>query len=203
MKLKSRRPNQLMLGAAIVILVGSGSSLAYALAGSPSQPSPTTQPPPTPGPYAYLPPAKAAPFASQQAAQAAHPAATKPTSVPSYVAPTPVTHRVAGINNETRQGPFPAADFLVANFYQGPGGSNWYLVFAGTNGVYTGTNLNGTAGLRILSESPINQMTPVGSFPLPNDFGALRVTAFSGDVITVVDSHGQTRHFNLATLTYS
>lgn len=31
-------------------------------------------------------------------------------------------------------GPFPAADFRVANFYQGPGGSNWYLVYAGPPG---------------------------------------------------------------------
>jgi hypothetical protein len=107
----------------------------------------------------------------------------------------------AGINNAMHQGPFPATEFRVHNFYQGPVAGHWYLVFAGSRtDPATGAD---QAAIRILSLSPPGRLAHVGTFPAPAGMTNIRITAYAGTSLTIQADNGQLRTFNLQTLSYS
>lgn len=108
--------------------------------------------------------------------------------------------RSPGINNEMHQGPFPASEFRVSNFYQGPAGTQWYLVYAGA----TVTADGGTGGgaVRVISESATNTLTMVGTFNAPVAGGALHIVGYQASTLTLATDSGRTVRFALDTLQF-
>jgi len=128
---------------------------------------------------------------------------------PKPVAPVPPPHqpdpaRTAGIDNDMHQGPFPATEFTVRNFWQGPVGPAWMLVYAGATRDAAGTTVQGS--LRLYNE-PIDangdyHLVPIGTYAAPNGAGALTMTAATGDVLSLRTDGGSTLSFNLQTLQF-
>jgi hypothetical protein len=143
-----------------------------------------------------IPPDKAA-LAQREVSQASaqpHPdkkAGAAQAAAAAAAAPVTDAH-TAGINDEMHQGPFGSADFVVSNFYEGPVGGSWYLVYAGTT-------KSGQGGLRVMSETPAGVITLVGDYVLPKGMTSVRVTQFAGTVLTVQDVQGAMATFDLAT----
>jgi hypothetical protein len=107
--------------------------------------------------------------------------------------------RTAGVNDTMRQGPFPPGEFTVRNLYQGPVGTSWYLVYAGSTGSAAGTP---TGGVRVLAQSPDGSVRTLGTFTGPAGTPALRAESASGTVLTLAATDGQRLRFDLATLRY-
>lgn len=155
------------------------------------------------GPSAW-PPAKATMLAQeeQQMAQArAH-----PHPKPSYTPPLPQTPTVrqAGII-DTHQGPFPAAQFTVRNFWQGLVGKDWELVYAGAK-----VNSDGSMGpgALVLYNETINHLggfdlKVIGTYPAPNATTALTITAVNGNIMQLSTDTGNVLIFNLQTDQYN
>ena len=101
------------------------------------------------------------------------------------------------------QGPFLSSIFRVQNFYQGPVGSNWVLVYAGSK-----TNPNGSSGQGgvVLYTETINQqggfdLHPQGTF-LASDSTTLTTIAANGNLLTLRSTSGQVLTFDLLTHQY-
>jgi hypothetical protein len=110
--------------------------------------------------------------------------------------------REAGIS-EMHQGPFSGTVFAVRNFWQGPVGANWLLVYAGATRNADGSTAAGA--LRVYTEAP----TPDGGFSihLVGVFTAARgdaltISAANGTVLTLRSDMGATLTFNLATTSF-
>lgn len=170
----------------MVLLLGAGSALATS-------------------PTAGWPAAKAQLYQREQqemAAARAHPRPKPPmhSVIPSHQVDPP---RHAGID-DMRQGPFSALEFTVRNFWQGPIGSDWMLVYAGAK-----RGANGSAGggaLRLYNE-PINAngdytLQEIGTFAAPAGTGALKIIAVKGDTMQLSTGGGKTISFDLRTHRY-
>ena len=128
------------------------------------------------------------------AAARAHARAKPGVHVRPIPQPQPVRH--AGII-EMRQGPFPATEFTVRNFWQGPIGSDWLLVYAGAKRSPDGGV--DRAAVRVYSETPDLYVTLVGTFPVVNAIGAVRIAEASGDRIELQSDKGSKVGFDLLT----
>jgi hypothetical protein len=110
--------------------------------------------------------------------------------IPSAAPPT----RSPGIIN-MRQGPFPSTDFAVSNFWQGPIGSNWFLVYAGSDA-------SGAGALRIYTETPELAIAYVGTFVAPGQVTALSIVSIDGVDLHTLSANGEVKIFSLAHLAY-
>jgi len=129
-------------------------------------------------------------------------ASPKPTGTNQMPTAQPVPTRQAGIV-AMHQGPFLSSIFRVQNFYQGPVGSDWVLVYAGSK-----TNPDGSSGQGgvVLYTETINQQGgfdrhPLGTFLAPNST-ALTSTAANGNLLTLRSTSGQVLTFDLSTHQY-
>lgn len=191
---KGRRKRGAFIGAGALVAamgVGVGTGLAVAGDGASGQ---------------NHPPDKAALYQSeqQQNDQARQQYAANPSG--HYVPPPPhqaEPPRQPGIV-DLKAGPFAASDFRVSNFFQGPSGDNWYLVYSGGASEADGQ----TAGLRIYTE-PINpnegnRLTPVGIFlRAQSTESELTITSVHGSLIQLVANNGDAVTFDLSTDQYN
>ena len=129
-------------------------------------------------------------------------ASPKPTGTDQVPMTQPVPTRQAGIV-AMHQGPFLSSIFRVQNFFQGPVGSDWVLVYAGSK-----TNPDGSSGQGgvVLYTETINQqggfdLHPLGTFLAPNST-ALTTTAAKGNLLTLRSTSGQVLTFDLSTHQY-
>ncbi len=152
-----------------------------------------------------MPPAKAELYKKgiEQAFPAAH--ANKPNQATAQSAPgVPDIEvkgdRSAGIS-DLRQAPFSSSTFAVEDSYQGMVKGRWYVVYAGTVGGEGPTA--GQGGLRIMSADPgqNTNVADVGTFPAAGT-SSLKVSAFSGTMLTLTTNTSTTLTFDLATLAY-
>ncbi|HEX8731263.1 MAG TPA: hypothetical protein VF725_04295 [Ktedonobacterales bacterium] len=174
----------------LLIVIGSGAVLANG------------------NPFAKYPPAKAAILQREQNAIAtaqANAHATKPTHYtppPSAPAATPVTG-IEGLH----QGPFPACQFSVNNFWQGPVNGQWELVYAGTKNSNIATCSNGQGALAIYSEEMgrygDGPVTTIGTFTVPTSATSLTITGVNGGDMSVRTNTGATLTFDLHTNTFT
>ena len=88
----------------------------------------------------------------------------------------------------------------MQNSYSGVVKGRWTVAYAGTVGGDGPSAHQG--GLRILSSDPggNTNITDLGTFPVAGTT-SLKVTAYSGTVITLTADTGATLRFDLATLT--
>lgn len=136
------------------------------------------------------------------AAKAAAIAAGAP-AIPSFTPPT----RIEGIQ-KTNQGPFPASDFLVRDFWEAPIGQTWYLVYAGDRPDDPATVSAVSQGsLAVYTQGADPNTEPVfqGFYAAPASSGGgpLTITAASGDVLTVQSDGGQIYTFDVVTHAFS
>jgi hypothetical protein len=103
---------------------------------------------------------------------------------------------VAGIDTTMHFGPFSGAQFQVGDFYQGPSGSGWDLVYAGADG-------NGNSALAVYSEKADVSISQIGIYYLPGSSGILHVVSFSGTVLTIRERDQAVTTFDLATLHFA
>ena len=148
------------------------------------------------------PPAKAQIEEQQQQALAlaqAHPQPKRASSglIPASQAPP---RRQAGIL-AMRQGPFLPTTFLVRNFWQGPVGSDWFLVYAGATPGSTGGSPT-VGALRLYRETADLQLTEIGIFAASPSVGPLTITKASADVLDLRSDSGTILSFNLQTRQY-
>lgn len=137
--------------------------------------------------------------AKERAAALAGPRAAK--QVLNDLTPGAKPERQPGILN-IRQGPVPAAEFLVVNSWQGPvaSGPTWYVVWAGSTG--SNSAAPGSPGVILHLQQPTADGysftdTPVGILLDSNADGPLSIVAVSGLVITLTTTSGHSYHFNL------
>ncbi len=158
-------------------------------------------------PFAKYPPAKAAILQREQNAIATAQAHThtKPTNFtppPSAPAATPV----AGIA-DLHEGPFPACQFSVNNFWQGPVNGQWELVYAGTQNSNMATCSGGRGALAIYSEEMgkygDGPITTIGTFTVPTNATSLTITAVNGNDMTVRTNTGASLTFDMRTNTFT
>jgi hypothetical protein len=121
------------------------------------------------------------------------PKPTHPTPPP----PQPAPQRQAGIT-DMHEGPFPASEFIVRNFWEGPVGSNWELVYSGALMSPTAQN-PGPGALRIYTKT----VDYIGTYVAPNNQSPLTITAVNGTLMQLRTDTGQTLTFNLQTNQYS
>lgn len=150
------------------------------------------------------PPSKAWLQVQQQVEMAEAQAHARPKPTPHAPPLQPAPTRQAGIAN-MHQGPFPASQFVVRNFWQGPVGSEWYLVYAGAR-----VNPNGSAGqgaLVLYTEKPTSDggfdINSIGTYPAPHGDRALTITAVNGHSMQLRTDTGSTLVFDLQTKQYS
>ncbi|HLG76856.1 MAG TPA: hypothetical protein VKX46_10600, partial [Ktedonobacteraceae bacterium] len=133
----------------------------------------------------------------------AHP---RPKQPPSSQAPAAQSapQRQAGIV-AMHQGPFAASQFTVRNFWQGPVGPNWELVYSGAR-----KNADGSVGpgaLRVYTETPDAtggfKIDAVGTFVAPGNQSALLITSYNGTILQLRTDTGKTLSFNLLTNQYN
>lgn len=146
--------------------------------------------------------AQAEAFRAQQMVEARAHAAPK-LAHPSPPPPSSPQPRYAGIQ-DMHQGPFPPSDFVIRNFWQGPVGSDWILVYAGAPGNQglPGPDTTGQGALRLYTEAANYDSSYLGIFSAPSGDGPLTITAVSGDVLQLRTDSGQTLSFNLQTHQY-
>lgn len=139
----------------------------------------------------------------EMATARAHP---RPKSLSHANAPSPqaAPQRQAGIVG-MHQGPFPASRFTVRNFWQGPVGSSWELVYSGAR-----KNADGSLGpgaLRVYTETPDTaggfKIDAVGMFVAPGNQSALTITSYNGTILQLQTDAGKTLSFNLLTNQYN
>ena len=141
-------------------------------------------------PFAGYPPAKAALLRHEQEASATARALPHPTKNPSYTPPTspPQAPPVAGIEN-LHEGPFPACQLLVSDFWQGPVNGQWYLVYAGSASASIVTCDHSRGALAIYSEQVgrygDGPITNIGMFTAPSGVTSLTITAVTGHTMTL------------------
>lgn len=177
-------------------LIGSQSVLAAAPAPTPSS---ETLPPDYPAEK------KAGIVADQEmvaTAVAVH--ATKPAK-PQPPSPQPAPGLEAGIVNGVQQGPFSSAEFTIENWWKGPSGPGWLLVYAGaTKNVRNGTL--GQAALRLYTMTPNTlggfDLGYIGTFPASTTSGPLMITVVNGDVVRLRTKGWAIVTFNLLTHQY-
>jgi hypothetical protein len=149
------------------------------------------------------PPAKARLLAQEQqeiaTAQAKHRPKPTPHAPPAQPAPT----RVAGIAN-MHQGPFPSSQFSVENFWQGPVGSIWELVYSGTK-----ENMEGNGGIGALAiyNEAVNStggfdITHIGTYTVSSGARSLTIISVNGDIIQLRTDTGSILFFDLQTDAY-
>jgi hypothetical protein len=147
-------------------------------------------------PAGKLLPKAQADFAVQQTLAAARAHPRQKPGEGGRPAPQPRPARRAGII-EMRQGPFPATEFAVRNVWQGPIGSAWLLVYAGAKrGPGGGAD---QAAVRVYSETPDLHMTLVGTFPVANQVGSVRIAGANGHRIELQTDNGSRVAFDLLT----
>lgn len=164
-----------------IILLGAGPALAW--------------PPATDG----WPAAKARLYEEQQRALAQARLQPRPKRPAAGVPPAAQAppRRQAGIV-AMRQGPFPPSTFTVRDFWQGPVGSDWILVYAGAaRDSPLGAPARGA--LRLYSETAGLHLTEIGTFLAPTGTGPLTVTASNGVMLRLRTDDGATLWFNLET----
>jgi hypothetical protein len=118
---------------------------------------------------------------------------------------TPDPERHAGIDNDMHQGPFPAMEFAVRNFWQGPVGPNWVLVYAGAKlDVVDGRTRQGALRLYSATRNAygVFEERPLGTFLAPSGTGDLTITAANGGVLQLRTASGATLSFDLTTHQY-
>lgn len=103
------------------------------------------------------------------------------------------------------QGPFSATQFTVRNFWQGPLGPNWVLVYAGAQrGGASSAAVHGA--LRLYNEPTDSygdyHLRLIGTYLAPNNASALTITAVHADVLSLRTAAGITLSFNLQTHQY-
>ena len=145
--------------------------------------------------------AKAATLSAEAAARAHAPSPPKTPSSPPTSTPEPA--RTGGILNDFHQGPFPASDFRVNNFWSGPVSGRWLLLYAGGPHPRTDGGPVTQGGLRLYTE-PIdpntgNELTEVGQYLLPGARGSVTITATRGTTAILRDEVGHQLTFDLAT----
>jgi hypothetical protein len=102
----------------------------------------------------------------------------------------------SGILN-MHQGPFPATEFTVSNFWQGPVGANWLLVYAGAV-----RNPDGSvsAAVRLYSERLSSDggfdLSKLGTITLPKS-AVLTIENVTGNDLTLRAGDGSSAHFDL------
>jgi hypothetical protein len=128
------------------------------------------------------------------------PAAPGPVAAPGVPSVVVPDARRPGISS-LRQAPFGPEDFAVLNSYSALIKGRWYVAYAGT--AHAGPGSSGEGAVRVLSADATQNtdITDLGTFPVAGT-ASLKVTAYSGDTITLVSNTGATFNFNLATLTY-
>ena len=119
----------------------------------------------------------------------------KPTT-PQVPSPQPAPTLHAGIIN-MQQGPFGGSLFAMNNFWQGPVGSNWELVYAGAERNPDGSVKQGA--LKLYTKD----LTPIGTYPAPSGAGALTIIAVKGSLMQLRTDTGSTLVFNLQTNQYT
>lgn len=119
----------------------------------------------------------------------------KPTT-PQVPSPQSAPTLHAGIIN-MQQGPFGGSLFAVNNFWQGPVGSNWELVYAGAERNPDGSVKQGA--LKLYTKD----LTPIGTYPAPSGAGALTIIAVKGSLMQLRTDTGSTLVFNLQTNQYT
>jgi hypothetical protein len=102
------------------------------------------------------------------------------------------------------QGPFPASQFSVENFWQGPVGPNWELVYAGTK-----MNPNGNGGLGAIAvyTEAVNTLggfniTHVGTYSVSNGTRSLTIASVHGNIMQLLTNAGNILLFDLQTEKY-
>ena len=144
---------------------------------------------------------KAATLAAEAAARAHAP--RSPKTPPSPAAPTREPARSGGILNDFHQGPFPGSSFQVNNFWSGPVGGRWLLVYAG--GPHPGQDGGPVTqgGLRLFTQptdpNTGNDLTEVGQYLLPGAKGPVTITAVHGTTAHLRDEAGHQLTFDLVT----
>jgi hypothetical protein len=171
---------------------------------SPATAAATTSTAPTlPADY---PPEKATAEANEarEMATAQAVAPTKPTTPqppPASAESTPALQ--AGIDNETRQGPFSPSEFLVRNLWQGPVGDGWLLVYAGATKNVTLDGSVGLAGLRVYSVTPAEigsyDVRYIGTFLAPTLSSPLTIVDVSENRMHLRTDDGDVVSFDLRT----
>jgi len=156
------------------------------------------------GSLAGWPAAKAQEWQRLQQEMAAARAHARPKPAPQAPSHQPDSARHAGIDNDMHQGPFSATAFTVRNFWQGPVGLDWVLVYAGAK--REAANDTAQGALRLYNEPTdadgVYHLVPVGTYLAPNGDGALTVTAANGDVLQLRTEGGGVLSFNLQTRQY-
>jgi hypothetical protein len=127
----------------------------------------------------------------QQALAAARVHPRPKTAPAARPVPQPPPTRRAGIV-EMRQGPFPATEFAVRNFWQGQVGASWLLVYAGAKRNSDG--LADQAAVRVYDETPDLHMTLVGTFPVNNGSRAVKIAGVNGNLVEL-QLDGESRAF--------
>ncbi len=175
---------------AILALVASA-GVAFAVAG--------------PGETAGWPAAKAQAWQqgkAEMAAARAHPrpkpANPQAEAPPHRPDPTPL----AGIQNDMHEGPFSLTEFRVLNFWQGPVGADWILVYAGARRGPVGSTAQQGA-IRLYSEPrDVNgdvQLIEIGTYLAPSAVSTLTITAVKGTVMELHSDGGAVLSFDLRT----
>lgn len=94
----------------------------------------------------------------------------------------------------------------MRNFWQGPVGSNWELVYAGSR-TKNLMNMSGLGALKIFTETVTAiggfDVEEVGTYIAPNNQSPLTITAVNGTLMQLRTDTGQTLTFNLQTKQYS
>lgn len=103
----------------------------------------------------------------------------------------------SGILN-MHQGPFPATEFTVSNFWQGPVGAKWLLVYAGAVRHSDGSL---SAAVRLYSETPSSDggfdLSELGTVALPKA-AVLTIENVTGNDLTLRATDGSSEHFDLS-----
>jgi hypothetical protein len=149
-----------------------------------------------------LPPAKAQLESQEQEQIAAARAHAQAKVAPQLPAASSAPSRQAGIV-AMQQGPFSPLEFTVRNFWQGPVGANWLLVYAGATRNADGSLAAGA--LRIYTETATSSgdyaLHQVGVYAAPRG-GALTIVAATGNILTLHAASGATLSFDLTTNSY-
>jgi hypothetical protein len=147
-----------------------------------------------------LPPAKAKLLDREQQDRAnaqAHATGTK--GFPVVPRPQPPPQLAAGIIN-MHQGPFPASEFTVSNFWQGPVGSQWLLVYAGAEP--GGAGSGDRSALRVYTQTTNSlgglDLSLQGTF-VPGTTGILTIEGVSTASMLLRSSGGTSLVFDLVT----
>jgi hypothetical protein len=93
--------------------------------------------------------------------------------------------------------------FQTTNFFQGPAGGKWMMVWAGSRTAPSGVS-TGIGGVRVYSADLSTDKSPrlVGVYDAPAGLGPLHLVGYKGTRLSLADQAGHTTVFDLSTLSF-